>query len=166
MSSARISPTAHYTCEVWVQNGMSDPAFATKEGARLHKMLWPLNAASRAFGRTGLLMAASLPGLVLEDKRGSGIDRPEGVWHTRCTPGFRGLDPQEETDMAKVVTIRKAEPKTVLADDVRDRIERVLTMLDEVENWTASGTKRDLVLVEGLLSGVRSELREFSESLS
>jgi O-methyltransferase involved in polyketide biosynthesis len=48
--SARISPTAHYTGQVWFMNGLSDPAFATREGERLHKILWPLNASSRALG--------------------------------------------------------------------------------------------------------------------
>ena len=60
MSSARISPTAHYTCEVWVQNGLSDPAFATREGAALHKILAPLNFGSRALGGPtidGMLLA-------------------------------------------------------------------------------------------------------------
>src|SRR5689334_1298630 len=60
MSSARISPTAHYTCEVWVRNGLSDPAFATREGSTLHKLLLPLNAGSRALGGPtidGMLLA-------------------------------------------------------------------------------------------------------------
>lgn len=59
-SSARISPTAHYTCQVWLRNGLSDPAFATREGERLHKILGPLNAGSRAFGGPtldGMLLA-------------------------------------------------------------------------------------------------------------
>lgn len=59
-SSARISPTAHYTCQVWLRNGLSDPAFATIEGERLHKILGPLNAGSRAFGGPtidGMLLA-------------------------------------------------------------------------------------------------------------
>jgi O-methyltransferase involved in polyketide biosynthesis len=60
MSSARISPTAHYTCQVWLRNGLSDPAFATREGERLHKLLAPLNAGSRALGGPtidGMLLA-------------------------------------------------------------------------------------------------------------
>lgn len=60
MSSARISPTAHYTGQVWFMNGLSDPAFATREGERLHKILAPLNAGSRAFGGPtldGMLLA-------------------------------------------------------------------------------------------------------------
>lgn len=49
-SSARISPTAHYTGQVWVKHGLSDPAFATSEGQRLHRLLAPINAGSRALG--------------------------------------------------------------------------------------------------------------------
>ena len=36
-----ISPTAHYTAEVWRRNGLSDPALATWEGRALHLGLWP-----------------------------------------------------------------------------------------------------------------------------
>jgi O-methyltransferase involved in polyketide biosynthesis len=42
--SARISPTAHYTGEVWVRSGLSDPALSTRLGAVLHAALVPLNA--------------------------------------------------------------------------------------------------------------------------
>lgn len=49
-TSARISPTAHYTGQVWVRHGLSDPAFATREGARLHRLLSPIMAGSRALG--------------------------------------------------------------------------------------------------------------------
>ena len=59
-SSARISPTAHYTGQVWFRNGLSDPAFTTREGERLHKLLAPFNAGSRALGGPtidGMLLA-------------------------------------------------------------------------------------------------------------
>ena len=49
-ASSRISPTAHYTGHVWLKNGLSDPAFATREGARLHLLLSPFMAGSRALG--------------------------------------------------------------------------------------------------------------------
>jgi O-methyltransferase involved in polyketide biosynthesis len=39
--SDAISPTAHYTAEVWQRNGLSDPALATWEGRALHLGLWP-----------------------------------------------------------------------------------------------------------------------------
>jgi O-methyltransferase involved in polyketide biosynthesis len=60
MSTARISPTAHYTGQVWLRNGLSDPAFATREGERLHRLLAPFNAGLRAFGGPtidGMLLA-------------------------------------------------------------------------------------------------------------
>jgi O-methyltransferase involved in polyketide biosynthesis len=59
-SSARISPTAHYTAHVWLRNGLSDPAFATREGVTLHTLLRPFNAGSRALGGPtldGMLLA-------------------------------------------------------------------------------------------------------------
>jgi len=60
MTSARISPTAHYTCQVWLRHGLSDPAFGTTEGERLFKILAPINAGSRALGGPtleGMLLA-------------------------------------------------------------------------------------------------------------
>jgi len=59
-SSARISPTAHYTGQVWLRAGLSDPAFATREGARLFRLVAPLNAGSRVLGGPtleGMLLA-------------------------------------------------------------------------------------------------------------
>jgi O-methyltransferase involved in polyketide biosynthesis len=52
--SARISPTAHYTGFVWYRNGMSHPAFATREGWLLHSALRPMNAAYELAGRASL----------------------------------------------------------------------------------------------------------------
>ena len=40
---SRISPTAHYTADVWVRSGLSDPALSTRLGAVLHAALAPLN---------------------------------------------------------------------------------------------------------------------------
>jgi len=60
MTSARISPTAHYTGQVWLRHGLSDPAFGTTEGERLFKLLVPINAGSRALGGPtleGMLLA-------------------------------------------------------------------------------------------------------------
>ena len=47
-NSARISPTAHYTADVWVRSGLSHPALATGLGAVLHAALVPLN---KTYGR-------------------------------------------------------------------------------------------------------------------
>jgi O-methyltransferase involved in polyketide biosynthesis len=52
---ARIGPTAHYTADVWVRAGLSDPALATPLGAVLHAALVPLNETyGRVTGRPGL----------------------------------------------------------------------------------------------------------------
>jgi O-methyltransferase involved in polyketide biosynthesis len=51
----RISPTAHYTSDVWVRSGLSDPALSTRLGAVLHAALTPLNATYGRFsGRPNL----------------------------------------------------------------------------------------------------------------
>jgi O-methyltransferase involved in polyketide biosynthesis len=58
--SAAVSPTAHYTGETWVKNGLSHPELATWQGRFLHGALALPNAASRALGGPtleGLLLA-------------------------------------------------------------------------------------------------------------
>ena len=40
---SRISPTAHYTADVWVRSGLADPALSTGLGAVLHAALSPVN---------------------------------------------------------------------------------------------------------------------------
>jgi len=45
-----ISPTAHYTAQVWQRNGLSDPALATWEGRALHLGLWPAMTVWGALG--------------------------------------------------------------------------------------------------------------------
>ena len=48
--SRAISPTAHYTGETWVRNGLSHPQLATWQGRLLHRGFSLPLAASRAFG--------------------------------------------------------------------------------------------------------------------
>jgi O-methyltransferase involved in polyketide biosynthesis len=58
--SGAISPTAHYTGETWVRNGLSHPQLATWQGRILHRSLALPLAASRTFGGPtldGLLLA-------------------------------------------------------------------------------------------------------------
>src|SRR3954453_12741357 len=58
--SGAISPTAHYTGETWVRNGLSHPQLATWQGRMFHLGLALPLAASRAFGGPtldGLLLA-------------------------------------------------------------------------------------------------------------
>lgn len=61
--SGAISPTAHYTGETWVRNGLSHPRLATWQGRVLHGTLALPNAASRIFG------GPSLDGLLLARHR-------------------------------------------------------------------------------------------------
>lgn len=58
--SASISPTAHYTGQTWVQNGLSHPQLATWQGLVLHRGLGlPLALSGKLGGPTldGLLLA-------------------------------------------------------------------------------------------------------------
>lgn len=58
--SGSVSPTAHYTGETWVRNGLSHPELATWQGRFLHGTLALPLAASKALGGPtldGLLLA-------------------------------------------------------------------------------------------------------------
>jgi O-methyltransferase involved in polyketide biosynthesis len=62
-SSGAISPTAHYTGETWVRNGLSHPQLATWQGRLFYDTLALPNAVSRRFG------GPSLDGLLLARHR-------------------------------------------------------------------------------------------------
>ncbi len=49
-NSATISPTAHYTGQVWLRNGLSDKRLGTPQGNFLYRLLQPLMLASSAVG--------------------------------------------------------------------------------------------------------------------
>lgn len=61
--SGAISPTAHYTGETWVRNGLSHPQLATWQGRVLHGTMALPNAASRMLG------GPSLDGILLARHR-------------------------------------------------------------------------------------------------
>jgi O-methyltransferase involved in polyketide biosynthesis len=52
--SGAISPTAHYTGETWVRNGLSHPQLATWQGRVLHGTMALPNALSRTLGGPSL----------------------------------------------------------------------------------------------------------------
>lgn len=52
--SARISPTAHYTGNVWARHGLSHPALETVEGRLLYESLRGVNLVSAALGGNSL----------------------------------------------------------------------------------------------------------------
>jgi O-methyltransferase involved in polyketide biosynthesis len=62
-SSGAISPTAHYTGETWVRNGLSHPELGTWQGRLFHGSLALPNAASRLLG------GPSLEGMLLARHR-------------------------------------------------------------------------------------------------
>jgi O-methyltransferase involved in polyketide biosynthesis len=62
-SSGSISPTAHYTGETWVRNGLSHPELATWQGRLFHATMALPNALARSLG------APSLDGVLLARHR-------------------------------------------------------------------------------------------------
>lgn len=63
MGAERISPTAHYTGQCWLRNGLSHPALGTARGQVLYDGLRPFNAVASRLG------APTLDGLLLARHR-------------------------------------------------------------------------------------------------
>jgi O-methyltransferase involved in polyketide biosynthesis len=76
-NSETISPTAHYTGETWVRNGLSHPELATWQGRVLHHALALPLATSKTLGGptlNGLLLARHrIIDSILEDLIGEGV---------------------------------------------------------------------------------------------
>lgn len=89
--SAAISPTAHYTGDAWVRNGLSHPELATWQGRVLHGVLALPNAASRAAGgptlEALLLARHRIIDSILEDRIEAGVSQ---VIEAACGMSPRG----------------------------------------------------------------------------
>ncbi len=89
--SGAISPTAHYTGETWVRNGLSHPQLATWQGRVFHTTLVLPNALSRMFGGPsleGLLLARHrIIDACLEELIGGGVSQ---VIEAACGMSPRG----------------------------------------------------------------------------
>lgn len=89
--SAAISPTAHYTGDAWVRNGLSHPELATWQGRVLHGVLALPNAASRAAGgptlEALLLARHRIIDSILEDQIEGGVSQ---VLEAACGMSPRG----------------------------------------------------------------------------
>jgi len=74
-----VSPTAHYTGETWVRNGLSHPQLATWQGRVLHQTLALPNAVSRALGgptlEGALLARHRIIDAILEDLIEDGVSQ-------------------------------------------------------------------------------------------
>jgi O-methyltransferase involved in polyketide biosynthesis len=89
--SSAVSPTAHYTGETWVRNGLSHPELATWQGRALHRALALPIAASRALGGPtleGLLLARHrIIDSILEEQIQAGVTQ---VVEAACGMSPRG----------------------------------------------------------------------------
>lgn len=90
-TSSAISPTAHYTGETWVRNGLSHPRLATWQGRLFYGTLALPNAASRVLGGPtleGLLLARHrIIDAVLDDLIQGGVSQ---VIEAACGMSPRG----------------------------------------------------------------------------
>jgi O-methyltransferase involved in polyketide biosynthesis len=90
-ASGAVSPTAHYTGETWVRNGLSHPQLATWQGRALHRTLaLPIAASKAAGGPTleGLLLARHrIIDSILEEKIEGGVSQ---VVEAACGMSPRG----------------------------------------------------------------------------
>lgn len=90
-SSGAISPTAHYTGETWVRNGLSHPRLATWQGRLFYDTLALPNALSRRLGRPsldGLLLARHrIIDAILEELIAGGVSQ---VIEAACGMSPRG----------------------------------------------------------------------------
>ena len=89
--SGAVSPTAHYTGETWVRNGLSHPQLATWQGRMLHRgFALPLAASKTLGGPTldGLLLARHrIIDSILDDLIRSGVSQ---VVEVACGMSPRG----------------------------------------------------------------------------
>ena len=115
--SSAISPTAHYTGEIWRRNGLSDPALGTWQGRLLHGAVEPLMLLSRGLGGETLedflvarhriidsvleqAIAASEVGQVVEIAAGMS---PRGLRFTRRHPDLIYI----ETDLSAMAARKR-----------------------------------------------------------
>lgn len=89
--SGAVSPTAHYTGETWVRNGLSHPQLATWQGRFFHRTMALPNTVSRTFGgptlEGALLARHRIIDSVLDDLIGAGVSQ---VVEAACGMSPRG----------------------------------------------------------------------------
>ncbi|MGN6275211.1 MAG: class I SAM-dependent methyltransferase [Solirubrobacterales bacterium] len=89
--SGAISPTAHYTGETWVRNGLSHPRLATWQGRFFHRTMALPNALSRMLGgpslEGALLARHRIIDACLDDLIGAGVSQ---VIEVACGMSPRG----------------------------------------------------------------------------
>lgn len=137
-----VSPTAHYTGEVWARNGLSVPGLSTPEGRLMYAGLRPLTALGRATGlgalddvllarhreidrRLEALVADGTVGQVVEVAAGLS---PRGLRFTREHPGLTYV----EADLpAMAARKRRVLERVSAAGTDRVRVEEVDALADD-----------------------------------
>lgn len=139
--SGAVSPTAHYTGEIWVRHGLSHPQLSTWQGRMLHRGFALPLAASKALGGPtldGLLLARhQIIDSILDDLIRGGVTQ---VVEAACGMSPRGWR----------FTERSGERLTYVEADLAGMAQRKRDALARMESLTHRHRVADLnVLQEG-----------------
>jgi O-methyltransferase involved in polyketide biosynthesis len=184
-SSARISPTAHYTGYVWARNGLSHPELETVEGRVLFESLRMPMEVSRLLGRgtleSYLLARHGAIDALLERAIEDG--RVSQVVEVACGLSPRGLRfarrygerlTYVEADLPGMVERKRAALERIGSLSARHRVEQVDALSDESLAAVAAPLNPDqglAIITEGLLGyldgdAVRGIWRRFARTLA
>lgn len=149
--SAAISPTAHYTGEVWRRNGLSYPGLGTREGRVLHAAAEPLLAISRVLGGPTLedfllarhhLIDKLLDAAIASGEIGQVVEiaaglSPRGIRMTRRHPGLvyieadlPGMAARKRSALERAGATHRVATLDALADDGPESLARLAADLD------------------------------------
>lgn len=151
--SSPISPTAHYTGQVWVRNGLSHPALSTVEGRAMFESLRGPMAVSRLLG------GPTLESYLLARHRA--IDRllEQAIEHhgvTQVVEVAAGLSPRGWR-----FTRRYGADLTYVEADLPDMAERKRRALERI----GLGDRHRVVAVDALKAAGAGSLAELGQTL-
>lgn len=163
--SHSISPTAHYTGEVWARHGLGEPALSTTTGRVLHAALRPAMGASRLVGgptlEAFLLARHRIIDHLLEEAVSSG--EVSQVVELACGMSPRGLSFAErhpdltyvEVDLPDMAARKRQVLESLRPSMPRHRVEGADVMKGVQLSRVFAGLRRDqgvAVITEGLLN--------------
>jgi len=137
--SDAISPTAHYTGEVWMRNGLSHPELGTWEGRVFFDALTPLMTARRALGQPtlegSLLARHRVIGELLDDAVAGGVTQVIELACGMSPLGWRLCDRYGdlvyvETDLPEMAARKRRALSRIGGAGDRHRVLEVDALLD------------------------------------
>ncbi len=163
--ASSISPTAHYTGQVWARHGLGEPRLATPTGRLLHGLAWPAMTASRLVGgptlEDFLLARHRIIDHLLEEAIASGEVRqvvelacgmsPRGLSFTERHPGLTYV----EVDLPDMAAHKQRVLDEIRPPMPRHRVESADVMKGVQLSRVFAGLHRGrgvAVITEGLLN--------------